>query len=283
MDKRDRIAYATFFVAFLEILVIIIIAILFNLFKLDADKLKEVFQPMTEGAQEVVNEQLKIINEQQKDIEIDRIAKKSEKEFNSWNKKNNTDFIFPIDFGIKNDDLKINYNAEFNEDFHKIDAKVAGFPLGEYNFPESPIGQMVLSNVQRQINDFLLENGNNATIKIKAIGTADGTKPNPNIKYNGDFGDNIEIPYFDVDKPTNKPITKKIKKGQEMTNNEYALFRAYSVVNYFKKNTIAEINKDNIRIEIKLYKEEGPEYRYCGFSVMLEKYFKYQLSDKYRH
>jgi hypothetical protein len=262
IDKKlSEITFLGAFSGFLTLLVTVMFCVVFTYFGITHKSLQKEWQQTMLDNQEVKSK-------------VEEVEKRSEKEWNLWNKKGNTDFVFPLEFREKNNDFVINYNAEYNENISQINTNISGFPLGEYNFSRIPVGEMVLKNAANRINDFLLIHSN-AKINITVIGTSDDSKPNSNAKYNGDLGDTINIPYYNKD-DTTKSLTRTIYKNQQMTNTEYALLRAYSVVKYFNDNVSCDIGKDNIKIYVKLYKQKGAEYRRCDFSITLKDYFTIQ-------
>jgi len=207
------------------------------------------------------------------DNKAKQIAIKSEKEFGLWNKKYNTDFIFPMEFDIKNDtDFEIRYNSEYNENSTHINQQIlySGMPVGVYNFPKLPVGEIIIKNVQNRINEFLEEN-ENGIIKIKVRGTSDNTPVNEKAKYIGDLGYGT-IRYYEIKEDnTIEEKTRTLIEDTELSNEDFALLRAYSVVAYFKKEF--ELKDENIQIFVQIYNKKGPKYRRCDFSVTLENYF----------
>ena len=206
--------------------------------------------------------------------DIDKIVEKYEKDL----KQKNTTSTFPLDFRFEDQDLIIECSTFNTENRSQINASISGYLRGDYRFSATQEGDMVLKGIVNRIKDFL-ELDKNTIIKVVVVGSADATQPKSNLVYNGEFGNTTEeIRYYKNDDET-KPFYKRfIKDKTPIVNLDFALFRAYDIVEYLTHN-IPNIDNSNVKIFVNEYDEIGEEYRRCDFSITLENVLLLQSYD----
>jgi hypothetical protein len=180
-----------------------------------------------------------------------------------------TDFNPQFDVDIKKFDFTINVSMdEYNNG--NINSSIIKYSPGQYCLSQSQEGMAVLKVIENSIDGFL-QYDSNTIIKIVATGSADGLPVKKNITYDGKLGDLYGVEYYRENNPYQPQYADFIYGKTRMTNEYFALLRAYDVILYLIRKY--SIDKKNIKLYVKEFSNIGDYYRRCDLSITLENVF----------
>ena len=177
--------------------------------------------------------------------------------------------------------LRTGFNPQFyadieNFDFtidvmmNNINSSIIRYSPGQYCLSNSREGMAILAVIENSIDGFL-QYDFNTVIKVMAVGSADGLLVRKNLTYDGQLGDLYNVKYYRGSSPNQPQYANFIKGKTRMTNEYFALLRAYDVISYLKEKY--SIEEKNIELYVEEFSNIGSDYRRCDLSITLENVF----------
>jgi hypothetical protein len=222
--------------------------------------------------------------------EIPRInPSEIEEELNSINKENDSNSIvtnnvtYDDENEVGGDDPKIIIEWDIDTSFAITERQVEGnYPSGSYLYEEAPNVRMLLEAIHNDIKKNKQIKGyieNTDRIDIEIIATAD--KPNPNQRYNAEYGSEISGRYKKVN-PNKQDFEggtfylKNFKENDRITKNEtLAYIRAFGAQHYITTEIPEIPSEDEKKVFYHLktieYKDKvGKKYRKLKIKITIK-------------